>query len=162
MTIFLFSPIVTVLNMILRYLVQVFNTCGFLGNDLHYLKFLQKTFTRVGSYISKNSRVEFSYQCYSGHYYVVIIIIKNLISYVIIILSSLNLSVCVCLQEHSHFFIHLVASIIYCYGSMVYFWIQLFLIYWAEPSRDKRFTGPALAVCCIAQTIAGNLSILLL
>lgn len=65
-----------------------------------------------------------------------------------------------CTQETSSYHLHIAASVAYFYGVMVFFWIQLFLMYRAEPSRNLRCTGPALAICCIIQTVMGNLGIL--
>ncbi|KAI4890900.1 hypothetical protein NFI96_011123 [Prochilodus magdalenae] len=72
----------------------------------------------------------------------------NTCSLVFGFISSIGISVLGNFQQSVELGVHLFGAFVAFFVGLVYFWIQLWLTYHAEPSHDRKWAGPARIVFC--------------
>nr|ACQ58927.1 Transmembrane protein 150 precursor [Anoplopoma fimbria] len=85
----------------------------------------------------------------------------NIASIVLGFISSVGISITSNFQQSVLKSIHLLGAFLAFFLGLAYFWMQLFLTYRAQPSRDRCWVGPARATSCSLCTILVVASILL-
>ncbi|XP_062387555.1 modulator of macroautophagy TMEM150B-like isoform X2 [Sardina pilchardus] len=76
----------------------------------------------------------------------------NLLALVLGFISSIGVSILGNFQS-VYLGIHLFGAFLAFNVGLVYFWVQLWLTYKAEPSQDRRWLGPLRAVLCSLSTV---------
>ncbi|XP_054464010.1 modulator of macroautophagy TMEM150B [Anoplopoma fimbria] len=77
----------------------------------------------------------------------------NIASIVLGFISSVGISITGNFQQSVLKSIHLLGAFLAFFLGLAYFWMQLFLTYRAQPSRDRCWVGPARATSCSLCTI---------
>ncbi|XP_071754596.1 modulator of macroautophagy TMEM150B [Centroberyx gerrardi] len=77
----------------------------------------------------------------------------NIASIILGFTSSIGISILGNFQQSVVKTLHLLGAFLTFFVGLAYFWVQLFLTYRAEPSQDRRWVGPARAICCTLCTI---------
>ncbi|XP_041943122.1 modulator of macroautophagy TMEM150B-like isoform X2 [Alosa sapidissima] len=77
----------------------------------------------------------------------------NLAALVLGFISSIGISILGNFQQSVSLGIHLFGAFLAFIVGLVYFWVQLWLTYKAEPSQDRHWLGPLRAVLCSLCTV---------
>ncbi|XP_034046216.1 modulator of macroautophagy TMEM150B [Thalassophryne amazonica] len=77
----------------------------------------------------------------------------NIAGLVLGFVSSVGISVIGNFQQSVLMQVHLLGALLALFLGVIYFWVQLFLTYQAEPSEDRCWVGPLRATCCTLCTI---------
>ncbi|XP_073349683.1 modulator of macroautophagy TMEM150B [Pagrus major] len=77
----------------------------------------------------------------------------NIASIVLGFISSAGISVLGNFQQSVLKSVHLLGALLAFFLGLAYFWVQLYLTYRAQPSKDRCYVGPVRATCCILCTI---------